>query len=176
MKQFKGPKYQRGFLPALGWVAAAITGGSAIAGHRAAKKGAKAQRRANEAQREVNRLRNLQNKRQFLRQFRQAQAMSLMGGVGAGVGLESSRVQSQLSSQMAQANTAIREFNRMDELGDTITAQMNAQSKYGAQQAGWSALGSFASQFIKFPAGQAPIEEIDTSGFPQKKGLDTPGG
>ena len=147
---FKGPKYQRGFL---GIVSAVISAASAIKSAQEGRKAAKAQRGANEAQRKINRLRNKQAKRQFLQNFRQAQAAAIVGAVGAGVSVESSGAQGMLASQQTQARVSTNEFNIMDQLGETMAAYQNAYSKRAANAQTWGAVSSFASQFISFGSG-----------------------
>lgn len=140
--------------------AAVTTVASALGGASAASKSSKAQKRANEAQRKINTMKNKQAKRQFLRQFRQAQAGALMSGIAGGVGLESSRVQGARASNLAQGGTAMREFAEMNALGGEMTSAMNAQSKYNAQAAAYGAVGQFASQFIDFgtPGGDGDVD------------------
>lgn len=162
----KGPKYQRGFL---GIVSAIVSVASAAKGISDGRKAAKAQRGSNEAQRRINKLRNKQAKRQFLQNFRQAQAAAVVGAVGRGVGIGSSGTQGTLASQQTQARVSTNEFNVMDELGGQMTAYQNAYSKYSASAATWGAVSNFASQFISFgakPSGGADPRRIpgDDSG------------
>lgn len=125
-----------------------VAAGSAYMQHRAGKKATRAQEAANEAQRQINRLRNKQAKRQYLRQFRQAQAAVYTSAVSQGIGLGGSTVQGQRASHQAQRQTALTEFRRMDELGGEMTAAMNAASQAQFQGQTWGAVGSFAQRFI----------------------------
>jgi len=160
----KGPKYQRGFL---GIVAAVIAGGSAVAGAAAGKKSSRAKRRANDAQRRINKLRNKQAKREFLQNFRQAQADAYSTAIAAGIGLESSALQGRLASQRAQADTSVAEFNRMDVLGAEITRNENKAARYDSQAQTWGAVASVASSFIAFGAGgAAPSGAAGAAGGP----------
>lgn len=133
--------------------AVAISAGSAYASHRAGKKAAKAQKKANEAQRKINKLKNFQAKRQFLRNFRQAQANVLSSAIASGVGIDSSAFQGTQQSQMQQANVAVKEFKQMDEYGGEMTQAMNRQASATARAQTWGAVSSFASSFIAFPSG-----------------------
>lgn len=137
-------------------VSAAIAGVAAVGAyksHKAGKKASKAQQAANEAQRKINKLKNFQAKRQFLRNFRQAQANVLTSAIAAGVGIESSAFQGTAQSQLSQRGTALADFAKMDELGGEQTAAMNAQSRATAKAQTWGAVSSFASSFISFPSG-----------------------
>ena len=149
MKQFKGPKYQRGFA-FLAALALSVAAGSTALSIKSGKKAAKAQGRANEAQRKANRLRNKQAKRTFLRKFRQAQALALTSGIARGVGIESSGVQGVLSSEISQKNTALAEFKEADALGTAFTdAQTSASNNQFKAQA-FSQVANFASSFLSF--------------------------
>lgn len=128
-------------------------GASAIAG----SKSRKAQRRANDAQKKINQLKNLQQKRQFLRQYRQAQSAALIGSVGAGVGLGSSRSQAAMQSQLTQKEVAVAEFAQMDELGGEALNQMNKAAGYQGQAATWGAIGNLATSFIAFGSGTGDV-------------------
>lgn len=135
-----------------GIVAAVVAGVGAVASYKSSKKARKANERANEAQREINRLRNQQARRAFMRQFRQAQADVVSAGIMQGVGIESSMVQGQLSSQIAQGITATKEFAQMDDLGAEQTAALNQASKYQGRAALAGTVSSLASSFISFPS------------------------
>lgn len=131
--------------------ATAVAGVGAYESRKAAKKSSRAQQDANEAQRKINQLKNKQAKRQFLRNFRQAQANVLSAAIAAGVGLDSSAFQGTLQSERSQKNVALREFAQMDEFGGEMTNAMNATSRYNARAATWGAVSNFASSFIAFP-------------------------
>jgi hypothetical protein len=150
MKRQATLRKQGGFLPQ--FAALAFSAVTTAVGIKKGRDAAKAQRRANDTQRAINRLQNKQNKRQFLRQYRQAQANALQAAVAANVGLESSAFQGMLQSRQAQAGTAVREFNEMDRLGGIQASAMDAQSKAQFQAGVAGAVGSFARSFIAFPA------------------------
>ena len=144
MKAFKGPKYQGG------WVFAAISAVSAVAGLAKGRSATKNQKRANATQRKINELKNKQAKRAFLRNFRQAQGIALSSGIGAGVELGSSRTQATLASQSSQANIAIKEFKEFNRLGaEAQTFSDRASSASFASQA-FGTVSTFASQFASF--------------------------
>ena len=136
-------------------VVASIAVGVGAAGlqYSAGRKAAKNQRRANEATRQINRLRNRQAKRQFLKQFRQAQAATLVEGVAAGIGLGSSRVRGTTDSQSSQAFKAVEEFNEMDRLGGEAVRFNNAALARNVQASGFGALSRVAQNFIGFSFG-----------------------
>jgi hypothetical protein len=131
-------------------IAAVIAGVSALGSISSARKGSKAAQRGNDAQREINKLKNKQNKRAYMRKFRQAQAMALQQGIARGIGLESSLVQGTRSSQTQQAMVGVDEFLKMDELGARITQSMNDQSKFQSQSQTFGAISNFAQSFIAF--------------------------
>jgi len=120
--------------------AVAAIGGKLVAG-RKAKKASKA---ANAAQRAINKLRNKQNKRAFLRNFRQAQAQALVGGVAAGVDVGSSTVQGALAGQESQKRTAVAEFAEGERLGDVQTAAMNKQASANFAASVFGSVAGFA--------------------------------
>lgn len=164
--QFKGPQKQGGWIQ---YVGLALGGMSLIQGRNAAK----AQKQANIAQRNINRRQNAQNKRAFLRNVRQAQANALVGTVAAGVGLESSRAQGERQSNVTQTEVGMYDFNRMGALGGTLTAALNAASRYQYQ----SALFSTASQFAMSFYGARPTTTDTTpsyQGVPQQTKLENP--
>jgi hypothetical protein len=132
--------------------ASAISTGMSLS---AGKKAKKAQQRANEAQMKANRLKNLQQKRTFLRGFRQAQANVLSTSIASGIGLGSSRTQGTLASEKSQAGLAVREFQQFDQLGvETANAQQQSASQAFRSQA-FGAVASFSSQFISFGGGES---------------------
>jgi len=123
------------------FIAAASAVGSLVSG----KKAKKAQKKANAAQRKINRLKNEQAKRAFLRKFRQQQAAALVSGVAAGVGIESSTVQGELSSGRSQRTTAVGEFGELDALGGAQEAAQNQAASANFQGSVFGAVGAFAS-------------------------------
>ncbi len=120
--------------------AVASIGGKLIAGRKAKKAG----KRANAAQRAMNKLKNKQNKRAFLRQFRQAQAAALVGGVAAGVDIESSGIQGTLASQKTQARVGVAEFAESERLGDVQAAAINKQASANFAASVFGSVASFA--------------------------------
>ena len=120
--------------------AVAAIGGKLIAGRKAKKAG----KRANAAQRAMNKLKNKQNKRAFLRQFRQAQAAALVGGVAAGVDVGSSTVQGVLAGQATQAGVAGAEFAESERLGVEQTRQINKQASANFAASVFGSVASFA--------------------------------
>lgn len=133
--------------------AVVVSAGSAIMSHKAGKKASRAQQEANEAQRKINQLKNKQAKRAFLRNFRQAQANLISASIASGVGLESSAVQGGVTSVRSQRDLAVKEFGQMDTLGGEMTAAMNSASRNQLRAQTWSAVSSFAQQFIAFGGG-----------------------
>ena len=131
-------------------VATAVTAVGAGLQYNAAKKATRQGKKANKAQRAINRLKNKQNKRQFLRSFRQAQASTLVAGVAAGVGLESSQFQGTLGSQRMQAEQAVEEFAESERLGTTQMVALNKQSSAQGRAAGFGSVANIASSFISF--------------------------
>lgn len=140
-------------MSSLATAAIVVAAGSAYVSHKNAKKSSKAQRRANEAQRKINKLKNAQSKRSFLRAFRQQQANVISAGVAAGVGIDSSAIQGSLNAQQRQRQLALREFDKMDELGGEQTIALNQASNYSARAATWGAVSNFATSFISFGGG-----------------------
>jgi len=134
-------------------IALGVSAVGAVSSHRAAKKATKQGKKANEAQRKANQLKNKQAKRQFLRNFRQAQAATVISSVAAGVGLDSSAFQGTLSSEKSQARLAVNEFAQADKLGtDFMTAQNKAASASGRAQT-FGQISQFALSFASFSQG-----------------------
>jgi predicted DsbA family dithiol-disulfide isomerase len=129
-------------------IALGVAAVGAVAGAKQAKKATKAGKRANEAQRKANQLKNKQAKRQFLRNFRQAQASTIISSVMAGVGLESSAFQGTLASEKSQARLAVREFAEADKLGAEFTQAQNQQASAAGRAQTFGAISSFASSFV----------------------------
>ena len=140
----------------MGVVTSIVAAGVALAGAagsaEASKRATSHQKKANKAQRQINRLKNAQSKRQFLRDFRAAQANVVSGAVAAGVDVESSATQGTLGSQLTQTEVALEEFKIEDALGGVITNQTNRAVNATAQSNTFAAVSSFASNFIAFPA------------------------
>jgi len=145
--------------------ALAVSAGGAIAGQRAGKKAQKAQAEANRLQMKANRLKNLQQKRGFLRGFRQAQANVLSTAVASGIGLGSSRTQGTLASEKSQAGLAVREFAEFDRLGEGVANAQQRSASQAFRSQTFGAVSSFASQFISFGGGETgntpKITEMD---------------
>ena len=159
MKQFKGPKRQRGFL---GILALGISALSTAKSLKEGKKARKAGAAANESQKKANRIRNYQKKRTFLRNFRQQQANAYSEGIASGVALESSAIQGRRASQKSQAGVASRESNRLDELGMEVADFQQAQANANFRSQRASAIGSFASQFISLSKPASTVEPPTT--------------
>jgi hypothetical protein len=140
--------------------------------YRNARKQRKAQQSANRTQREINAFQNRQQKRQFLRAFRQAQADSIQTAIAAGVGLDSSAVGGNISSLRSQAGTAVRETAKLDELGGRQFAQINQASKYGFQAQTASSVASFAQSFGQFWASRPTTPTTTTTQSGAVAGLD----
>ena len=121
-------------------------GTSIVQGRKASKASAAGAR----VQAEGNRLRNEQARRAFLRKFRQSQADTLTMSVASGVGLGSSRTQGTLGSERSQAATAVREFEKADELGTEFIGYQNKASLANFQAGVGSTVANFASQFVTF--------------------------
>ncbi len=115
-----------------------------------AKKGTKAGKRANAALRAANRLKNKQAKRAFLRNFRQAQASTLVSAVAAGVGIDSSAFQGTLSSQKTQTRVALDEFAEADQLGTEFATAQSEQTSANTRSSRFGSIASFAQSFIGF--------------------------
>lgn len=130
--------------------AAVVTVGATAYSIKKGRDARKASEASNEAQRQINKLRNAQAKRQFMRQFRQQYADVLTAGINQGIGVESSMIQGQRSSQISQGMTATREFQQMDDLGADMTASLNAQSRANFQAGVAGSIAGFAGQFIDY--------------------------
>lgn len=122
-------------------IAVASVVGSLIQGNKAKK----ASKKANRAQRAINRLKNAQQKRAFLRRFRQAQAAALVGATASGVEVESSLTQGTLASQKTQNIIAGAEFQEFDRLGGLQTQAFNEQANANFAGSIFSSVGAFAS-------------------------------
>ncbi len=122
-------------------IAAAAVTGSVIVG----KKAKKASKASNAAQRAINKLKNDQAKRAFLRNFRQAQAAALVGGISSGVTTESSGVQGTLASQATQATTGVTGFAQFDKLGAAQTAALNKQASANFAGSVFGSVTAFAT-------------------------------
>ena len=122
-------------------IAVASIAGSLIQGQKAKK----ASKKANRAQRAINRLKNAQQKRAFLRRFRQAQAAALVGATASGVDVESSLTQGTLASQQTQNIVAGAEFKEFDRLGSVQAAAFNEQANANFAGSIFRAVGAFAS-------------------------------
>lgn len=135
---------------------AAVTAAVAVAAvgaalqHKSASDAASKAKKGNKAVRAQNRLKNKQAKRAFLKNFRQAQATTLMESVASGAGLGSSRFQGTLASQKSQAFQAVDEFNEMDRLGGQVTKFQNQAQNDQLKAAGFGAVSSIALSFVGF--------------------------
>jgi len=133
--------------------AAAFAVVSKVAGAVSTDKSKEQSKRARAAQLKANKLRRMQAKRQFLRDFRQAQASIVSSSVVGGVDVESSRIQQQLGSQRTQAGVAGAEFKEEEALGMEIAAAQNKAARYSAQAANYGAVSQFSAQFASFGGG-----------------------
>lgn len=140
------------------WVAAAVSVGSSILGARKAKKARKARQMANIYQKKQNILTQYQQTRQFMRQFREAQAAQYANALGMGVDIESSAIQGTLASQSTQAMTANKELQQMTNWADTQARYLDQASKYDYQSQLAGVVGNFANQFM---AGGPPSKPTD---------------
>ena len=159
-------------------IATAVSVAGAASSYVQGKKAAKAQKNANNVQRDSNRLVNKQAKRQFLRNFRQSQANNIVAAVAAGVGLESSGVRGSLASERSQAQTALSEFDKQDELGTQFAGFQNKATNAAFRSATFGQISSFASSFVSFGSGGGgsggisgvaveqvdPMQELDVNG------------
>lgn len=143
------PRKQAGFIQVLGLAFAA---GSAVMGNKARK----AQNRARAAQMQANRIRNFQAQRQFMRNFRQAQAEALARGIAGGADPSSSFTQATMASEQSQVKTAQRDFAELSRLGEAASANLNRAAN--AQFA--SGLLSTASSFAMSPAGSDFLKNL----------------
>ena len=127
-----------------------------------ANKASKAQKNANSTQRDINKLKNEQQKRAFLRNFRQTQAAALMNSVASGVGLESSGVQGTLASEQTQKATNLADFREFNRLGAEVASFQNRAATKGFNSAVGGSVASFASQFISAaPSSSSTSGSID---------------
>jgi len=144
----QSPKKQAGFIQFA--VGAVLGAASLFEGNKARK----AQNKARSQQQQSNRIRNLQAKRQFLRNFRVAQAQAIAAPLASGV-QDSSFARATTASQGTQARVATREFNQQDALGEAASANLNAAANASFAS---GILGTLAS------AAQSPgIQDLFTS-------------
>jgi len=142
----QSPRKQAGFVQLLGLAFAA---GSAVIGN----KSRKAQNRARAAQLQANRIKNFQAQRQFLRNFRLAQAEALMSGLAGGT-TDSSISRATQSSQGTQARVAGGEFKELSRLGESASANLTRAANASFTSGLLSTASSFAmsaegSDFLK---------------------------
>jgi hypothetical protein len=145
-------------------IALAVSAASTAASLSASGKAKKAQERANAAQMKANRLKNLQQKRQFMRGFRQAQANVLSTSIASGIGLGSSRTQGTLGSESSQQRLALREFQQFDELGVEVANQQNKAASAQFRSQAFGAVANFSSQFVSFGGGGPGDKIPNTTG------------
>ena len=139
---------------------------STVASISSAQKSKKNQKRANEAQKKINEFRRRQQKRQYLRDYRAAQAVAISSSIVGGVDIESSRVQQTLGSQRTQAGTASREFAMEEKMGADVTAFRNKAASASALSSQFGSLAGFASSFASFGGGTTDSRRLpgDDSG------------
>ena len=130
------------------WVGAAVSVASSLVGARKAKKARRARAKADLYQKKQNRLKQFQATRQFMRQFRQAQAAQYASSLAMGVDIESSAIQGTLASQGTQAHTAIAELNQTTDWANTQAKYLGQASKYDYQSQLAGVVGNFASSFM----------------------------
>lgn len=136
-------------------IAIGVAVGGTVLSLNAAKKSRNQAAAANEAQKKINRLRNAQNKRAFLRNFRQSQANVLSSAIASGIGLESSRTRGTIASEKSQRDLAVSEFAEADRLGGEVADFRTAAAGSQARAQRFSALASFATNFISFGGGSS---------------------
>lgn len=143
------PRKQAGFLQLLGLGFAA---GTALLGNKTRT----AQNRARRDQQQANRVKNFQAQRQFMRNFKAAQAEALARGVAGGADVSSSFTQATKASQATQAETASRDVGELSRLGESASAQLNR----AANASFASGLLSTASSFAMSPEGSDFLKNL----------------
>jgi len=126
--------------------AAVLTGLSLFAKGSAARR----RRQAGRLQREIRLISRVQQRRQFVNRFRQAQAEALSGGVATGAGLGSSAVQGILASQATQFGVATGEFEEQVRLEARAGQRLASAQRF---EAGAGVLQAGASFALAFPKG-----------------------
>ena len=111
---------------------------------RSSRKASKQQQKANKARADIQRIKNKQAKRNFLKSFRLQQASAVVGGVAAGVDVESSRVQAQLASGQTQRRIGLQEFEQQEKLATTANIAEEASASRIRQAGVFGAVASFA--------------------------------
>lgn len=144
--------------------AAVVAVGSVVSAKKSAKKGEKAQKAANELQKKINKLKNQQAMRDYMRNFRQAQANTIVSAVAAGVGLDSSAMRGTMSSHISQATLVQRESEQMSEWGEAMSTQNLKASSAFNRSAQWSQISQFAASFISFGGGKGSSSSGGKSG------------
>lgn len=138
---------------ALGLIVAGVFAlGSAVLGNQA-KQDRKGQAGALA---DIKRIKNKQEKRRFLRNFRQSQAASLLTGVASGVDPRSSRGRGTTASQATQAEVALFESEQQERLG-VLAQDLGNKAASTTQTAG---LFSTVAGFAGSPGGQAAIDKL----------------
>lgn len=156
------PRKQRGWIQLVGLAIAAVGAGMQA-------KAAHDQRKARRGQQYANRLRNFQAKRQFMRNFKVAQAEALARGIAGGGDPRSSYTQATLASQTAQARTASRDFREFDRIGQQASAYLDsaARAQFGAN------LLSTAASFAMSDAGSDFLKNLGGGSTPPPSGTTT---
>jgi len=106
---------------------------------------------------DIKRIKNKQEKRKFLRNFRQAQAAAQLTGVASGVDPRSSRGRGTTASQATQAEVALFESEQQERLG--VVAQDLGNKAASATQA--AGLFSAGAGFAGSAGGQALFDKLD---------------
>lgn len=105
---------------------------------------------------EIRKIKNKQERRRFLRTFRQQQAAAILTGVASGADPASSRGRGTAASQATQAEVAIFESEQQERLG-AVASELGAKASSGTQTAG---LLSTGSAFAASSGGQAILDPI----------------
>lgn len=123
----------------------AIKIGTAIFGFGRRKKARKNRAIAAKAQSDIARIANRQARRQFIQNFRQAQASAVVSGVASGASLESSAVQGTLGSNTSQAQSAVRDNDRQQTLSKVAGDNLAKASRREFQAGVFDTIGALAS-------------------------------
>ena len=125
----------------------------------------KAKKKARKAGANIEKVRNLQAKRAFLRNYRQAQAAALVGGVASGVSVDSSAVKGTQASQQTQAQFGSFEQDVLGSYARAAGKHLDRAGRFQAFASAAALVGDIAGSGI-FPTGGTPsnIGEAGTVG------------
>ena len=140
--------------------------GSKVLGGILGNKARNKERRARQARAEIEKLRNYQARRDFLRKFTQAQAVSVIRGAAQGVDVTSSLIQGELASQETQARVGTLEQNKMGTLADTANANLDKAGRYAFASDLFNVAGSIAGAY-PWPSGKT-VSKDALSGVEKK--------